>query len=216
MINLILSFLLPLIWIFYFLKKDKHPEPILWLFFAFILGIVAAFLSYLVEDIAHSFNLNKSALFILSAFVEEFFKFLVVWSLIFPHRVFDEPVDAMVYMMVSALGFSSIENFLYLQKNNEFLLIFGRFLGANFLHILASGLIGYGYGYLWKTKRILPFVVSFLGATALHFLYNFVIISKVIGFILILPVLWSIFLLVLSELEYLAFYDERKSTRRET
>ena len=211
MINFILSILLPSLWIFYFLKKDKHPEPFLWLFFAFLLGIVAALLSYLSEDIFVSFLKGWLFLLIVS-FIEEFFKFLVVWALIFPQRVVDEPVDAMVYMMVAALGFASIENIFYLKSGGSFWILFMRFLGANFLHILASALIGYGYAYFRKTRSWLMFLISFLGAVILHFLYNFVIISKVLGFILILPVLWSVFLLVLSELDYLVFINEKRQS----
>ncbi len=213
MINIILGFVLPALWIFYFLKKDKHPEPFVWLFITFILGITSAFLSYFTEDIVHSFNLNRNIFFLLSAFIEEFFKFLVVWALIFPHKVFDEPVDAMVYMMVSALGFASVENLFYLYNldGSQFWILFFRFLGANFLHILASALIGYGYGYSMKTKRMFPLFISFASGVILHFLYNFVIITTG-GFILVFPFLWSVFLIVLSELDFLVLYHERSRT----
>lgn len=213
MVYLILSFALPALWIFYFLKKDKHPEPFPWLLFAFILGIVAAFFSFFAEDIFTFLGTDKPAFFLVSALIEEFFKFLFIWLFIFPKRVFDEPVDAMIYMMVSALGFVSIENLIYILslKEGHFLILFGRFLGANFLHILSSALIGYGYGYLKKTKNHLLFLLSFLAGWILHFIYNFVIISQAIGFILILPVLWSVFLLVLSELDYLVFINERRN-----
>jgi hypothetical protein len=36
-----------------------------------------------------------------------------------------------------------------------------RFLGANFLHMLASVLVGFGYAVSLKTRRVLPFVYSF-------------------------------------------------------
>lgn len=210
MIDLLLSIIFPLIWIYYFLKKDKHPEPFIWLAFTFILGILAAVLSYFTEDIFVNW-LNDTQFLIFSSFIEEFFKFLVVWSIIFPQRVFNEPIDAMIYMMVSALGFASIENFFYLLRSeNSLLVLFIRFLGANLLHILASGIIGYGYAYYKNFKRILPFIIAFIAASVLHFLYNFAIISKELGFILILPVLWSVVFIILAELDYLNFINERR------
>ncbi len=217
MINILLSFILPTLWILYFLKKDKHPEPILWLVVAFLLGIGAAFLSYLAEDIVYTFNLNRNVFYFFAALIEEFFKFLVVWALIFPQRVFDEPVDAMIYMMVAALGFASIENLFYLYNLNEsqFLVLLLRFLGANFLHILVSALIGYGYGYLMKTKRLLPFFLSLAAGVILHFLYNFAIIKTGTA-ILTLPFLWSIFLIVLSELDFLTLSHEYERSRTKT
>jgi RsiW-degrading membrane proteinase PrsW (M82 family) len=109
--------------------------------------------------------------------------------------------------MFSALGFAFFENFfLILNKktiNVASTLLF-RFFGANLLHILASSLIGYGYAFLVKTRRFPPFVLSFLSGTILHFLYNYLIISLPPGFILVLPILWTVFLVVLSELNYLA------------
>lgn len=210
MINIILSFVLPALWIFYFLRKDKHPEPIAWLFFAFVLGAPAVFLSYLTEDLFSLLITKNFYFYLATALIEEFFKFLVVWVFIFPQRVVDEPIDAMIYMMVTALGFASTENIFYLKRavTAEIWIIIFRFLGANFLHILASGLIGYGYGYFMKTRRTLPLAISFLSGVILHFLYNFVIIQAV-TFILIFPILWSTFLIVLSELDYLVFINER-------
>lgn len=218
MINIILGFIFPALWIFYFLKKDKNPEPIGWLLLAFILGIVSAALSYFVENFVFSenyFNLGTFPTFyLLSAFIEEFFKFFVIWVFIFPRKVFDEPVDAMIYMSVSAFGFASIENIFYLfsVEKAQFLILLIRFLGANFLHVLASGLIGYGYGYFKLTRRFLPLLFSFCAAIILHFLYNFAIIKiEAFGLALVLPILWSVFLIVLSELDYLVLRNERRT-----
>jgi uncharacterized membrane protein len=55
-----------------------------------------------------------------------------------------------------------------------------------------------------KTRRLFPLIASFTAGTFLHFLYNYIIISLTDGFILILPILWTSFLVVLSELNYLA------------
>ena len=206
-----LSFFLPFLWIFYFYKKDKHPEPKFWLFIAFILGIISAFLSYYFEDWLSPFvSTNKFFKFLFFAFVEEFFKFLLIWFFVFPQKVFDEPIDAMIYMMFAAWGFAFLENFVLVIKPSPSIIyspgsiLFVRFLGANLLHILASALIGYGYAFLIKTRRIFPFIFSLATGSFLHFLYNYLIISLPPGFILVLPILWTVFLVVLSELNYLA------------
>jgi RsiW-degrading membrane proteinase PrsW (M82 family) len=200
-----LSFLFPFLWIFYFYKKDKHPEPIFWLIIAFLLGISSALISYYFEK--NIFLEEKWLRYLLFAFIEEFFKFFVVWFFIFPQKVFDEPIDTMIYMMFSALGFAFFENFILALNpatNNVVATLFYRFFGANLLHILASSLIGYGYAFFVKTRRIFPFALSFLSGALLHFLYNYIIISLPPGFILVLPVLWTVFLVVLNELDYLA------------
>jgi RsiW-degrading membrane proteinase PrsW (M82 family) len=202
-----LSFLFPFLWIFYFYKKDKHPESIFWLIMAFLLGIFSAFISYYFQKNTVHFLTEDWQRYLIFAFIEEFFKFFVIWLFIFPQKVFDEPIDAMIYMMFSALGFAFFENlFLVLSPKtiNIVFTLFFRFFGANLLHILASSLIGYGYAFFVKTRRIFPLIVSFFSGTFLHFLYNYIIISLPSGFILVLPILWTFFLVVLSELNYLS------------
>jgi len=195
------------LWIFYFYKKDKHPEPVFWLFVAFLLGISSAIISYYFQKNLDLFLTESWQRYLLFALIEEFFKFFVILLFIFPQKVFDEPVDAMIYMMFSALGFAFFENlFLVFSPKtiNIVSTLFFRFFGANLLHILASSLIGYGYAFLVKTRRIFPLIVSFFSGTFLHFLYNYIIISLPPGFILVLPILWAVFLVVLSELNYLS------------
>jgi RsiW-degrading membrane proteinase PrsW (M82 family) len=205
--HIFLSFLFPFLWIFYFYKKDKHPEPVFWLFVAFLLGISSAIISYYFQKNLDLFLTENWQRYLLFALIEEFFKFFVILLFIFPQKVFDEPVDAMIYMMFSALGFAFFENlFLVFSPKtiNIVSTLFFRFFGANLLHILASSLIGYGYAFLVKTRRIFPLIVSFFSGTFLHFLYNYIIISLPPGFILVLPILWAVFLVVLNELNYLS------------
>lgn len=201
-----LSFIFPFLWVFYFYKKDKHPEPFLGLFFAFFLGIASAIISYFFQDLASDFLIDRFYRFLVFAFIEEFLKFFLIWLLIFPQKIFDEPVDAMIYMMFSALGFAFLENAFFVFRSVDFdifLTLIFRFFGANLLHVLASSLIGYGYAFSIKTRRILPFLISFFSGTLLHFIYNYLIISLLPGFILVLPILWTTFLVVLNEVNYL-------------
>jgi RsiW-degrading membrane proteinase PrsW (M82 family) len=202
-----LSFLFPFLWIFYFYKKDKHPEPFFWLIIAFLLGISSAIISYYFQKNTAYFLTKDWQKYLIFAFIEEFFKFFVIWLFVFPQKVFDEPIDAMIYMMFSALGFAFFENLILAinpKAQYPVLILIFRFFGANLLHILASSLIGYGYAFFVKTRRIFPLIVSFSSGTFLHFLYNYIIISLPPGFILVLPILWTVFLVVLSEINYLA------------
>ena len=200
-----LAFIFPFLWVFYFYKKDKHPEPIFWLFLAFILGITSTIIAYYAEKF-FSFISDKLTRNLVFALIEEFSKFLFILIFIFPQKVFDEPIDAMIYMMFSALGFAFLENTVFIFKQETYnvagILIY-RFFGANLLHILASSLIGYGYAFFKKTRRLFPLLISFISSTFLHFLYNYLIINLLGGFILVLPILWITFLVVLNELNYL-------------
>jgi len=217
-----LSLLLPAIWIYYFNKKDQNREPWKWLIVAFILGIYSALISYQLQNLSFNFVEPKSTLGIfLSAFIEEFSKFLLISLFIYPVRVVDEPIDAMIYLMFAALGFAFIENvaisasllnkFGFNYEINILLVLFLRFLGANLLHILSSGLIGYGYAYFINTRNLLVFTISFISGTVLHFIYNYFIINT--NYALVIPTLWLAFLVVLSELNYLAYNGRGKKGR---
>ena len=48
------------------------------------------------------------------AFVEELAKFLMMFFLLRKNFVFDEPIDALIYSVVIALGFAFVENIVYL------------------------------------------------------------------------------------------------------
>jgi RsiW-degrading membrane proteinase PrsW (M82 family) len=214
-----LSFFLPFIWIFYFYKKDEHPEPPLWLLFAFLLGILSAFLSYYLQNFSFQFVDSKNFWgMLLSVSIEEFFKFFLILLFIYPQNVFDEPIDAMIYMMFSAFGFAFVENIAILLNSSLtsglLTILFLRFLGANLLHILASALIGYGYAFWVKSRRYLIFIISFVSGIILHFIYNYFIINLIYFFII--PILWTAFTVVLTELNYLTHNGSRgKNGNRE-
>lgn len=221
-----LTSLIPIwIWWEFIYLQDEHPEPKLMLLFAIILGIVAAVFSYFSQEKIYTilgFEFNY-AYYFLSALIEEFFKFILIFLFIFSVKYFDEIIDAMIYMGFAGLGFAFIETYLNVcyvlinppQYISPFLASIAvsilRFLGANFLHMLASLLIGFGYAVTLKTRRILPFVYSFLMASFLHFLYNIFIIREDIR-LLIFPILWAIYFVTLIEFKVIKIKDDRLGT----
>lgn len=216
------SFAPVLYWFWFILKEDSHPEPKFWTILAFILGGIAVFLSYWgeygLDKIGISSKDSSWGYFLGSAFIEEFFKFILVALIIFKTRVFDEPVDAMIYMGFSALGFSFFENFLGFIATDDyslgsiFVISFLRSLGANFLHILASVLIGFGYVHSKITRRVFPFVFSFFIATFLHFIYNLFIMQQEI-FFFAFPILWAVYFVILKEFNFIKLKNGGLLTR---
>jgi len=192
--------LLPsIIWLLFYLKKDRHPESkkmILKIFFYGMLAAVVAasaelgitfvigFFSLFLPETTGIFSVVFFILynFIVIALVEEVAKFLIVQEKVMEDSEFDEPPDAMIYMIVTALGFAALENFLYLSP-----LLFGstsiegaatiagfRFIGATFLHALASGVIGFFLAlslFEPKRKKIL-LATGIIIAVILHGLFN--------------------------------------------
>jgi protease PrsW len=105
-----------LIWLWFWLKEDRrHPEPRSLLTLVFGLGALAVIPAFLIErQLYHYFSFNledKNALLagvLVWSAVEETLKFLMVYFAAFHDRNYNEPVDAMVYMITGAVGFSAL------------------------------------------------------------------------------------------------------------
>jgi len=189
-------FLAPLpsiIWLAFYLRKDKHPEPNKMIIKIFLFGVlmvpVAGILEHLffagLEKIS---MVNKIILLVVGfALIEEILKFIVVKFGVLKNSAFDEPVDAMIYLIIAALGFAAAENVYLLSQASPGELSIGsilefvttRFLGATFLHALASGVIGYFLAAsMLVTSKIRKVFIwgGLLSGTILHSLFNYIII----------------------------------------
>lgn len=189
-----LTFLPPIIWLIYYLREDNHPEPKRLIITAFAGGVLVAIPTAVIQYYGINFSgfslpeLTEKypmMLFFFMALAEEYAKYFVVQNLIAMRNEFDEPVDAMIYLMSSAMGFAAIENtlFSFPVLRGEFFagleLVAGRFLGANLLHVLTSGIFGYfiARAYLSSKKRLL-ITSGLLTAAFLHMIFNYLILTK--------------------------------------
>lgn len=183
-----------LIWLFWYLRRDKHPEPRSMIIRIFIWGMLIAFPAMLIENTTiealkpislPSLPYTLILYFIGVAVTEEMLKFFVVYFRVIrrTHEL-NEPVDAMIYMIVAALGFAAIENIFLLTPlfDKDFLstlgITFSRFIGATLLHALASAIIGYylALSLFRSYKKFSPLVYGFMLAILLHGIYNILII----------------------------------------
>lgn len=187
------------VWLLIFLKKDRHPEPNRMILKVFGIGmlvtVTVAFIEFYIEGTADFLSSmypllnNFFLLFVIlaSAFAEEFAKYLVVKEAVLSDPAFDEPIDAMLYMIIVGLGFAAVENMLILMSLPVFFseatayIIGFRFLGATFLHALCSAIVGYylALSICEKKKKSLLVMQGITIATLLHGLYNFSIMKMV-------------------------------------
>jgi len=189
----------PLIWLWFWLREDCHPEPKRIIFVTFTAGVFAIpIILYVEKLIAESLDIasiealsSTSGIIALAAlaFVEEVGKYTAAYVVAFRNKNYDEPVDAMVYLISAALGFAALENALFLVQqisgDVEITLIVVannlRFMGATLLHVAASGIAGAIIGLaFFKSKKaiIIATVVGLATATALHTLFNFFILNS--------------------------------------
>lgn len=183
---LILGILPSFAWLFFYLEEDPHPEPKNLIFEAFLAGGVSTLIVLGVELLFNNFAAAKGIAahsipsFFVLAGIEEFFKFGAAWLVISRHwKDFDEPVDAMIYLIVAALGFAAVENIAASWNAGEmaFETITLRFIGATLLHTLSSGLLGYYWAlsFIRQKRQILFFGLA--AATLLHTIFNYLIIK---------------------------------------
>lgn len=178
-----------LIWLFFWLSEDTHPEPIRLITISFFAGQAIVFLALPLQRIVYdTLQVNQHALFTLWAGIEELLKFSAAWIVGIHAASDDEPVDALMYMIIVALGFVSLENTLFLLDplhEGDILTTFVtgnlRFIGASLVHILSSAVVGVSLGFTfyqsWKVK-ILAGLGGVILATVLHAYFNLFIIKE--------------------------------------
>lgn len=183
-------------WLIFYLQEDKqHPEPIPMVIYAFIVGGLITFLVLVLQlSLRQWFSLigvqARSPLELLSfSAIEEVLKFTAVWIFISRRNSFNEPIDAMMYMVTAALGFAAVENIASLGQPGPSLitgiagvapleLLALRFFGATLLHSLTSAIVGYHWGHGIIKKQILRGIAIGLSiAIALHAVFNYLILK---------------------------------------
>ncbi len=142
----------------YFYKQDmKKPEPKGLVITIFGIGIaftVPVSLLEVVFDELFGFLMNASILysfikaFVVAAFIEEFFKLLVVKKFAYTNRHFDEMMDGIVYTIVASLGFACLENVIYVIDGGIEIALVRAFTAVP-MHAVASGVMGF---YIGKAK----------------------------------------------------------------
>ncbi len=185
---------------------DKYErEAALPLLVCFALGALATWPAVQVEIVTFShlgpYRHQPFVTFLL-AFVaiacnEELWKFVVLLLAAYPHRFFNEPLDGIVYAVLVAMGFATMENVLYAYRFG-FETIVVRAFTAVPAHLVFAVVIGYfaGLAKFNPQKRVWLLAQGFGLAIILHGAYDVLIIQR-----------WSDWLLVLATFAlYLSLY----------
>lgn len=178
------------IWMLFFLNKDDNPEPKRVVLKVFIAGMMVTLPVFFIElgllNLLDGFSLESDVYdfiqyFLIVGVAEELFKYIAFRCTALKSQYLDEPIDIPIYMIVAGLGFATAENIiLFSQKTFEILiepasLAVIRFIGANFLHALASGIFGFyiAVSFYRTNKRHFLFWGGFLIAVVIHGIFDF-------------------------------------------
>ncbi len=191
-----------LFWLWFWMQEDKlHPEPRGRVLLAFLGGMAAVILVYPLEKWAFSYFGMTTKTLIIWAAAEEIAKYVMVTVTALRSKAFDEPIDAMEYLITTALGFAALENVLFilnpLLEGQAFQgLVTGnmRFMGASLLHVVSSAVLGYCIGrefYGSKAWKISWHAIGLVVAIALHAVFNaFIIYDNGSKVFLVFSVVW--------------------------
>lgn len=223
-----IGFLPSIIWLLFWLREDAHPEPIRVLLKAFFYGMLSVPFAIILElwvvqmvgfeQITQIINNNLTCILIvvmiLWAVVEELLKFAFAGRELV-QKEDDEPVDPVIYMITTALGFAALENVLFIISpilSGDFSHVAAatqmRFMGATLLHVLASGMIGLAIGFTFYKSRLVKIItVSIVacGAVALHAAFNIFIMLYESRIFAVFVVLWILIIIMILSIEKLKF-----------
>lgn len=184
-----------IIWLMFWLREDRlHPEPRSIIVLAFLAGMLATSLAYPLEhfiaDTLSSLGIaaDRYTLLFLWSATEEILKYAAVILIALRTPFFDEPIDAVIYLVTIALGFAALENAMFLLNqvgsgDTAAAILLGnlRFIGSTVLHVAASGIIGLALAFTFYERRLertLAGAAGLAGAIALHAIFNFSIMAS--------------------------------------
>ncbi len=198
-LSLLASVAVTLWWLWFFVRRDRHPEPprllartFGWGMFAWL--IAAAFEASLGNLLDSALPLTLLLVALLTAVIEEGSKFVAATTAV-TELSFDEPMDGLIYAVTAALGFALMENVTYTLGFGSGATVWHA-LVTTLAHALFSAPQGYALGGLhWQQVRGPGFgsvrgwvLRGLLLSVALHFAFNSLLTGP--------PGLWPLLALV--------------------
>ncbi|HEY4497824.1 MAG TPA: PrsW family glutamic-type intramembrane protease [Candidatus Paceibacterota bacterium] len=204
-----LGFAPPLLWLWFWLKEDARPEPRKEIMIVFLAGMAMVLVAYIAQALAAwllliidrgsislseslamrpSYQTYSASVRIIAiigfALIEELAKFGAAFFTALHSKYFDEPVDAMIYVMTASLGFAALENALFISQAAHQIqeaLVVGafRFANAVLIHASTGAIIGAGFAFSFckQGSRVGYALLSLGAATAVHGIYNFFVLA---------------------------------------
>jgi RsiW-degrading membrane proteinase PrsW (M82 family) len=179
------------IWLNYLRQLDLfHTESWKYLLLIFSTGMLTPLFVLAVGPYidAIGFHLNGNFLndFLYSVFgigfIEEVAKILPMLIAMMVFRVADEPIDYLIFASASALGFATTENIMYFHAHGSEIMVSRAILSA-LGHMVDTSTVAYAFVVLKfrKENRFLLFGFFLLAAALMHGIYDFFLISDILG-----------------------------------
>lgn len=200
-------------------RYDKEPKRLLIL--VFVLGMVVTLPTLAAEIIGQRFNVFDGLAgklfeaFVVIGLSEEFFKRLVVSKTVFRHPAFNERLDGIIYCGIAALGFATLENFVYILSYSP--VAPDIWITRGLLSVPTHMLLGITMGYYLSMAKFCSdpqrcagyYRKSLLIPALLHGTFDFILLSEIpLLSVLLLPFVG--YLWVSSMIKLRRYYKESK------
>jgi len=172
-----------LIYIYVRDKYEKEPLPLL--IKSLALGALIVIPVVFVEGalkammpVLSSMGIAFYDAFVVAAFTEESFKFMVFYLLIRKNHEFDERFDGIVYAVFISLGFAGVENIMYVFDGGM-----GTGIFRAFTAVPAHALFGVSMGYYFALSKFvskntrLNLFKALAVPVVLHGIYDFILMT---------------------------------------
>ena len=174
----------------YIYFSDRFREPPGLVISTFILGHLLCFPAGILNSLIIFSSNNPRELVFAAGLVEEPLKFSILYFFVRKRKMFDEPMDAIVYGTLISLGFATLENIEYVflsdQKISSLSIAVLRAFTAIPLHACCGIIMGYYFGlYFFRNTRF-TLLKSLLIPTLIHCLYNYLTGVNTLYFLLFL------------------------------
>lgn len=179
-------------------RVDRYePEPFVPLALSFVFGAGATVPAVWVEMWAFEHLSGEPTVletfvlaFVVVGLNEEVFKFLVLRLVAYPFSFFNEPLDGIVYSVMAAMGFATMENLAYADRFGLETVVL-RALTAVPAHLFFAIVAGYFAGvakFAPPARRARLLVRGLLLAVALHGFYDLLMLQNWLDWLFVLAV----------------------------
>lgn len=190
-----------------YLRKQIAKEPSKTLFHAFIYGAIMTFPILFIQHVfeeEHVFNNEFFRNVVFTSSLEEFFKWMILFILVYKTIEFEDAYDGILYGASVSLGFATVENILYLLSFGLDTAFIRALLPVS-SHALFGVVMGYYFGkakFSLTSEKMKWIAIACFAPFLLHVLYNAILYSYDDWLYLMIPFMLFLWWFGLTRVKY--------------
>lgn len=204
---------------YFYLRKQIAKEPSRTLFHTFIYGAIMTFPIMFIQHVfeeEHIFANEFLRNVVFTSGLEEFFKWLILFLLIYRHVEFEDAYDGILYGASVSLGFATVENILFLLTYGTDIAFLRALLPVS-SHALFGVVLGYYFGqakFAVQEDKNKFLLIAFLAPFTLHLIYNSIFVIQELFLYLIIPFMLFLWWFGLTRVKYAHTFAMQQFRRR--